>query len=121
VNPGHAWWGALRLDARGGVVIAAPTLMGTPIYDAGLDIGDELRQIGGTRVSSPDDVAAILRKYRPGDSVTVEYVDRTGAPKSVPVTLAEDPDVRLEPVESTGRALSPSQRAFRAAWLGQKG
>jgi predicted metalloprotease with PDZ domain len=120
LNPGRAWWGDLRLDARGGIIVADTPRANTPAYKAGLDIGDEIQKIGGTRLSAPDDVNGIVRKQKPGDTLVVEYVDRTGLPKTVTVTLEEDPDLALVTLESTGRALSSSQAAFRSAWLGRK-
>jgi hypothetical protein len=45
--------------------------------------------------------------------VNVTYVDRTGATRSVAVTLVENP--HLEIVD-TG-SLTPAQRAFRDRWL----
>jgi predicted metalloprotease with PDZ domain len=121
LNPGHSWWGDLRLEPRGGLIVADTPRSNTPAYRAGLDRGDEIRQFDGTRVSFPDDVAAIVRRHKPGDTVRVEYVDRTGSPKTVSVTLEEDPALELVTIESTGRALTAAQAAFRSAWLGRKG
>ena len=121
VNAGRAWWGDLRLDTRGGVVIAAPPAANTPVYKAGLDIGDEIRSLDGTKMAVPDDVAAMLRRHKPGDTIAVEYVDRTGSEKAVQVTLGEDPAFALVTIESTGRTPTAAQVAFRNAWLGRKG
>jgi predicted metalloprotease with PDZ domain len=120
-NPGRAWWGDLRLEARNGLTIADTPRANTPAYKAGLDIGDEIRQIDGTRVSFAEDVAAVLRRHRPGDAIRVEYVDRTGRPKTTTVTVLEDPAFGLATLESTGTTLSAAQAAFRTAWLGRKG
>jgi hypothetical protein len=49
----------------------------------------------------------------------VEFADRAGVVTQAKVVLAEDPQTELIPVESIGSALTPSQRAFRRAWLGQ--
>jgi predicted metalloprotease with PDZ domain len=120
-NAGRAWWGDVRLETRGGLVLADTPHANTPAYRSGLDRGDEVRQFDGTRTSVPDDVTAILRRHRPGDTLQVEYVDRTGTPKTVTVTLEEDPALELVTVESTGRVLTAAQAAFRSAWLGRKG
>jgi predicted metalloprotease with PDZ domain len=120
-NPGRAWWGTFRLETRDGVALAETPPSTSPAYKAGLDVGDELKQIDGTRMTLVDDVAALVRRHRPGDVIAVEYVDRTGVAKTVKVTLEEDPAVELVTVESTGRALSAAQSAFRTAWLGRKG
>ena len=120
-NPGRAWWGDVRLESRAGLTFAETPWSNTPAYRAGLDIGDEVRQVDGTRVSFPDDIAAILRRHKPGDTMSVEYVDRAGSPKSVRVTLEEDPALGLVTIESKGRTLTAAQAAFRNAWLGRKG
>lgn len=120
-NPGRAWWGDLRLEPRGGLTIADTPNANTPAYKAGLDIGDEIRQIDGKPVSFPDDVDMVLRRHEPGDAIQVEYVDRTRQPKTVKIVLEEDPSFDLTPIESTGRTLTAAQAAFRTAWLGRKG
>jgi predicted metalloprotease with PDZ domain len=118
-NPGRAWWGDVELQA--GPRIARTPLSTTPAYKAGLDVGDEIRQIDEARTAVPDDIAAALRKHRPGDTIAVGFVDRTGAQRSTNVTLEEDPGLELIPVEAAGRTPSPAQRAFRDRWLGGKG
>ena len=78
---------------------------------------DEVRQVDGTRVASADDVMAVLRRHQPGDTVSVEFVDRSGAMITGRVALSEDPRMEMAPIEST--TLTPAQRAFRQAWLGR--
>ena len=121
-NPGQPWWGTLHLQAgREGLQLAATPESTTPIYAAGLDVDDEIRQVDGVRVRVPEDAAVILRRKKPGDTVVVDYVDRSGSARTAPVVLAEDPRLELLPVESTGGSLTADQRAFRRAWLGSKG
>jgi predicted metalloprotease with PDZ domain len=119
VNSGRAWWGDVALEQRGGLRVTAPPLSNTPFYRAGLDLDDEIRQIDGARVSSPDAAAAILRRHRPGDTLSVEFVDRSGRSRTATVVLLEDPRVDIVPVEAAGGRLTAEQRAFRTAWLGQ--
>ena len=91
--------------------------IGTPIYAAGLDAGDELRTLDGIRLTSPEDVFGVLRRHRPDDTISVTYVDRTGGERKTQVILREDPQLELLPVESTGASLTPEQRKFRESWL----
>ena len=93
----------------------------TPAYKAGLDVGDEVRSFDGNRVTTPDDVMAIVRRHKPGDTVSVEYVDRTALTKSTKVVLGEDPRLELVTAESTGRPLTKAETTFRNAWLGRRG
>jgi predicted metalloprotease with PDZ domain len=120
-TPGQAWWGDLRLEYRsGGVRVGVRPLANAPAYAAGLDVDDELRDVDGTRVGSPDQVISMLRKHKPGDRVTVAYVDRSGAEKKTTVTLAEDPRLELVAIEAARGSVTAEQRAFRADWLGAK-
>jgi predicted metalloprotease with PDZ domain len=118
-NAGRAWWGELQLDQRNGLRVAASPLANTPVYKAGLDLGDEIREIDRTRVRA-EDALAILRRHRPGDTLTIDFVDRSGKSRSSTVLLGEDPRVDVVPVESTGGSVTAAQRAFRQAWLGPR-
>jgi predicted metalloprotease with PDZ domain len=119
-NPNIAWLGDVRFDAQGGALrVGSPPAFGSPAYKAGIDLGDEIREVDGRRVSSADDVRAALSDRRPGDTVAVTYVNRSGTPQTRTVTLGEDPAVQLVTLESTGGALTDAQRAFRKSWLGQ--
>lgn len=119
-HPGAAWWGDFSLQMRDGLRVAEAPRANTPAYAAGLDLDDELVKVDGTRVSMPEDVTGLLARRRPGDSLPVEYVDRTGAARTVRVVLAEDPGLELVTLESTGATLTAAQRALRKAWLGSK-
>jgi predicted metalloprotease with PDZ domain len=114
----RAWWGDTRLELRGGSVrLSEPPLFATPLYVGGLDVGDEIKQIGDRRVSSPDDVSTALGRQRPGDTVAVQFVDRGGVERKASVTLAADPQLELVPVETAGGTLTPAQKIFRDRWL----
>jgi len=78
---------------------------------------DTLTQIAGERVTSADAVNTVLSRHRPGERVTIAYIDRTGATRTASVVLAENPHVDVTAVESAGGSLSPAQRAFRDRWL----
>lgn len=120
-NTGRAWWGDQRLESRNGLTIVDTPRANTPAYGAGLDVGDEIRSFDGNRVTTPDDVMAIVRRHKPGDTVIVEYVDRTELTKSTKVVLGEDPRLELVTAESTGRTLTKAETTFRTAWLGRRG
>ena len=118
-NPGRAWWGDVRIETRNGARIGSSPLANTPAYKAGLDVDDVVRQLDGTRVASAEDFAAVLRRHKPGDTIAVEFVDRSGATTVSNITLAEDPRIEVVATESLGRQVSASQQTFRRAWLGQ--
>jgi S1-C subfamily serine protease len=93
--------------------------MTSPAYRAGLDAGDDLREIDGRRVTSAEEVQVALSRKRPGDTVSVTFVNRTGVPQIRSVTLAENPDLELLPIEASGGTVTKAHVAFRQNWLGQ--
>lgn len=117
--PGRPWWGDVRLEPGRGLRVASAPLANTPAYKAGLDVGDELFEMDGDRVSSADEAQAIVARHKPGEVMTVMYSDRTGQKKTARITLVEDPRVELVPLEATGGTLTDAQRAFRQSWLGR--
>jgi predicted metalloprotease with PDZ domain len=117
--PGRASWGQVRIEARGGAArVSQPILSDAPAYRAGIDMGDTIRTIDGARIATSEDVAAVVARHKPGETMQVQYVDRTNVPKTVAVTLVEDPGLELVAVESSGGTLTAAQRAFRNHWLG---
>jgi predicted metalloprotease with PDZ domain len=115
---GRAWLGDIRLADRAGAVrVASPPAIDSPAYAARLDVDDEIRQLDGDRVRSFADVGAILRRHKPGDTIAVSYVDRTGIVQTTKLTLGEDPSLDLAPIESAGGSLTAAQRLFRERWL----
>jgi predicted metalloprotease with PDZ domain len=117
-EPGRAWLGDVQFDSRGdGARVGAVIPSNSPAYAAGLDQDDTLTRIGPEHVASPEAVDAALAHHRPGERVTIAYVDRTGASKTADVVLGENPHVNVIAVESAGGSLTPAQRAFRDAWL----
>ena len=115
--PGRASLGRVRLGS--GMAIMAPTPYGSPLYEAGIDRDDVLTALDGDRVASAGDLASVLRRRRPGDTVEVGFL-RRGAPLESMMTLVEDPGVGIVTLESTGGRLSAEQATFRNAWLGSQ-
>jgi predicted metalloprotease with PDZ domain len=117
-HPGRAWLGDLRLQSRDGWRVAALVAPTWPIYASGLDEDDQLQQIDGQRIAAADDVAAIAARHKPGDTVTVAFVDRTGTSKTANVKLIEDPHTDVVPMDAG--SLTAAQKAFRDRWLGSQ-
>lgn len=116
-RPGRAWLGDARFTvADGGIVLTAPTTIGTPLYEAGLDAGARLLRLDDTAVSSPADIRAALDARHPGDRVRLTWVGRAGE-RTATVTLGEDPNVEVVTFEDAGLTASAAQLAFRRAWL----
>jgi hypothetical protein len=58
-------------------------------------------------------VSAVLARHKPGDTVSIVFVDRTGSAKTASITLQENPHLEVVPVPSPTSA----QQAFRDRWL----
>jgi predicted metalloprotease with PDZ domain len=99
----------------GSARVSAPTIEGTPVYAAGVDLDDELVQFDGETMPSMSRVDEILQGHKPGDALRVR-VRRRGALLDLVVTAQEDPRLELVPAETT-RVLTPSERTLRDAWL----
>jgi predicted metalloprotease with PDZ domain len=100
------------------VRLTGNTAPGTPLHASGLDRDDEILELGGRRVASGGDVAAVLRDYTPGQTLSLVAVDRTGLKRMTTITLSGDPAFEIVPLESApGGVLTEAQRAFRRRWL----
>jgi predicted metalloprotease with PDZ domain len=99
--------------------VAASTIAGTPAYNAGLDLDDELLSVGGVAITSQTDLMKAIDGHKVGDSVELVFKRRGVEVKSNAV-LADDPTLEVAPIETAGGTLTAEQKAFREAWLGSK-
>jgi predicted metalloprotease with PDZ domain len=115
-----AWLGA-RLKSEAGRVVVTEVRRGTPAYDAGLDVDDEIVGIGDYRFradqltpSGPAGVQARLERYRPGQQVSI-LVARRDRLVRLDATLGREPAEtwKLEPRPDA----NADQRARLASWL----
>jgi predicted metalloprotease with PDZ domain len=115
---GRAWIGNVQLDDSAGAVrLTSPAPVGSPIHDAGLDLGDEIRHVDGDEMRSIADFTVSVDRRKPGDQIAVGFIDRTGMLKVRTLTLEEDPSFELLPIESAGGTMTAAQRTFRDGWL----
>ena len=118
--PGKAWVGDVPFRADSGrLLLASGTLVGTPLYDAGLDRGDQLVSLGGRSVATEAEVQAVLDGRRPGDAVPVVFESR-GQRRDAMVRLAESPRLEVVTYEAAGRPVTDAMRRFREQWLGSR-
>ncbi len=80
----------LNLRVTSGVIVA-DVVEGSPAEAAGIREGDVIVAIGGTEIRSVRDVSLVLSRYRPGDTVAVRIVPPLGQPRTVTLTLAQQP------------------------------
>ena len=120
-SPGRTWLGDVAFAAgRRGVRLSGPAPLGSPIHRTGLDQDDEIVGLDGVVMRSASDVDGVLRSRKPGDTIPIVF-ERRGERVSGSLALEEDPALEVVPAERAGGALTGAQRAFRDAWLGEKG
>ena len=130
-GPGKAWAGPLggygrrghsgtvSVTETSGLPILSSTLMGSPIYKAGLDAGDVILKADGKNVDNAATFDAIVAGKNIGDKIVIDYTNRTGAHQTT-ITLEENPYLEIVPIEKTGKELTKEQQDFRSAWLSSK-
>ena len=116
-NPGAAWLGPVRLDIDAtGARITSPTLIGSPLYDAGLDRDDVILALDGAPLTSDSAWQAFRASHKPGDVVEVRYRGR-GRESMVHATLAADPRLEVVTYEEAGLPVTDAMQKFRQGWL----
>lgn len=117
---GIAWMTDTHWRADDGKVsLDGPTLIGTPLYEAGLDRGDILTRLGGDPVTTTADIDRIIGSKKPGDVLPITWISR-GVTRQGMVTLGESPRVEVVMYEEAGMEVTDAMRRFRAAWLSTK-
>jgi predicted metalloprotease with PDZ domain len=117
---GRAWIGnAGYVVSDTQLKLTTNTIRNTPLYKAGVDIDDEILQLGTTKVKQPKELAAELAKYKPGESIKLIYKHR-GIIIEKQVPLEENPFVTIVPIESPDSTITGIQKDFKQNWLGSK-
>ena len=116
-RPGKVWLDAnLHDQDGGGVVVFTPTLIGGPLYKAGLDHGDRITAMDGQAVSKVVDAQKIIDAHKPGDAIKIEFTQR-GEKKVSSLVFTEDPQLEVVTYESAGKPLTDAMKKFRQDWL----
>lgn len=117
---GKAWMGNVRYnETSAGLVISSNSVRGTPLYQAGLDIDDRIIALDGQPVTTNESLRTQLNQHKPGDVLPLTYTHR-GQAKTASVTLAENPALDIQLIETSGQALPAAIQNFRQNWLGAK-
>ena len=113
-SPGAASLGMTTRNDAGRLVVTG-VRRGTPAYDAGLNVDDEILGLEDLRLRA-DQFAARLNLYKPGDKLTL-LVARRDQIRRIDVTLGAEPprQWRLE----TMPGATPAQTQNRSRWLQQ--
>jgi predicted metalloprotease with PDZ domain len=128
--PGKAWAGPLSYtrgrgrsgDARTAGEEGLPvqvSIIGTPIYKAGLDVDDIILKADGKEVKDIQTFNDIVAGKNIGDKIVVNYKNRTGDHETT-IVLEESPNLEVVPFEKAGKELTKEQTDFRNNWLSTK-
>jgi predicted metalloprotease with PDZ domain len=105
-------------DEEGRCIVANNTQIGSGLYKAGIDRGDQLVMLDGKELKSTGDLDGVLRKHSPSDVVFVKVKTRGGVERTTQLILGEDPNVQVKPNDSVEKMVyTPAQKALREAWL----
>ncbi|MFT3824288.1 MAG: M61 family peptidase [Chitinophagaceae bacterium] len=108
---GKPWLGNIQF--KNGTTIGNNTIIGTPLYEAGLDIDDQLVQINGQPVVS---LSELLKTCKVGDKLNVEYKHR-GETMSTTVIVGENPAFAVSTYEKEGMTVTEDMKSFRTRWI----
>jgi predicted metalloprotease with PDZ domain len=108
----------VEFDEEGRCIVAYNTQIGSGLYKAGIDRGDQLMVLDGKELKSAADLDGVMHKHSPSDVVFVKVKTRGGVERTTQLILAEDPNVQVKPVESVEKMVySNNQKTVREAWL----
>lgn len=99
--------------------ITENTLIGSPLYNAGIDQDDVLISLDGNSLTNARELQRLLAAHAPGDTLEVSY-ESVGERYDTTLVLAENPTLELVPYEQTGIEVTEEMKAFRESWLGTK-
>jgi predicted metalloprotease with PDZ domain len=108
----------VEFDEEGRCILSRNTTIGSGLYKAGIDRGDQIVTLDGEKIDNMTTLEAIMRRHTPADLVPVRVRNRAGIERSVQVVLTEDTNVQVQPMESVDKmTATPAQKEQRAAWL----
>ncbi|MFI5066885.1 MAG: S1C family serine protease, partial [Streptosporangiales bacterium] len=64
---------------------------GTPAFNSGIRAGDVITKVNGQSVSTANGLTTIMRNYRPGNTISVTWVDANRQSHTSSLTLIEGP------------------------------
>ncbi len=111
-KPDEASLGGTIRERDGVWKLTSNALIGSPLYEAGIESEDEIISIGGVRLSDVESVDEILERRRPGQSVEIVF-SRWGEEKRTRATLTNNNRYKTEISNRENR----NMRDKRNAWV----
>lgn len=104
---------ATLLEQNKQLKVDSNTLIGSPLYQAGVDKGDLLLKLGRTKLKSKKQWDKALAQYKVGDTAELSFSSR-GKTYTTQVTFAADPALMLTELKDA----TQKQLHRRQLWLG---
>jgi len=102
----------------GRCILSRNTTLGSGLYKAGIDRGDEIMTLDGVKITDLATLEGVMRKHTPADLVPVRVRSRAGVERTTQVVLTEDTNVQVQPMENVEKmTATQAQKDLRAAWL----
>jgi len=119
-KPDEAWLGALHFEFENNEMrVSKATIIGQPLYKAGVNYNDIVLQIDQKSFSSIDSVEDFLAQQKVGAQLEVLF-SKNGIERKSKIKLLENPSLEVAPFEHTNLAISDSVKKFRKKWLSSK-
>jgi len=116
-NEGKAFLGKVKFYFNGkAAIISKPIKVGSPLYNAGLERGDQIVKLGRRKIQSKGKWTSALEQFTPGESTIIEYIQR-GEKLSTTITFIEDPQLKVKTISD--EKLNNQQKEFLLSWLGE--
>lgn len=115
-NEDEAFLGRIKFNFNGeAAIISKPITFGSPLYKAGIERGDQIIKVGRREIRSQDKWHSALEQFKPGDSTTIEYMQR-GEKLSTKIAFIESPELEVKIIADD--ELSDEQKEFLLEWVG---
>jgi len=111
---GKAWIGSTVFNE--GTKLARATVKGSPLYIAGLDIGDEIVSLDDKTISNQTDIRQVLGNHQPGDRLAIRFRHRDEL-KATTVTATESPMISIVAMEMPDKKTEKAVKGFRESWM----
>jgi predicted metalloprotease with PDZ domain len=109
--------GSTRLETENGkLVVADNTIRDTPLYDAGVDAGDELTELDGEALHNEQDLESILSRHKAGDQLKMVYKHRNALIETS-MKLKGNTAMNVVPLN---RLNTPGQEKLKSDWQSSK-
>ncbi len=116
INQGLAYLGLKVRPVGDELIVSAYTQIGTPAYEAGLELGDKIKAINGINLTKPEALITFLNNPKVGEEITIDF-ERLDTKHSVKAILIENPELGTLLFEDTDKSLDSNRSSRRTKWL----